>query len=167
MLGDVAAVIEDLRRHFGVTTDAELARQLSIDKSTISSWRSRGRIPIRYRGIVDGTHRAPAPAPPVAWTQLERIAFDLALLRFARAMGPKLDGGDAFSSWVAYQKANWAFWPFVRSCHDEIAERGRDVPSGHYQGAYTDTLKSYFERGEAGIEADRRFLLNWPEVTSE
>lgn len=39
------AYIQNLKSHFGVETDDELARKIGTSKSTIASWRRRGTIP--------------------------------------------------------------------------------------------------------------------------
>ena len=38
-------IVDDLKRHFGVKSDAELARKLSHTRGTICKWRQRG-IPV-------------------------------------------------------------------------------------------------------------------------
>lgn len=48
---DVTAVLDRLKEHFGVTKDAELARELGTSPQTLSSWRQRNSIP--YAMCVD------------------------------------------------------------------------------------------------------------------
>lgn len=47
-MSDVDRIIADLRALVAAETDSELAKALKIDKSTISSWRSRGRVPSKF-----------------------------------------------------------------------------------------------------------------------
>lgn len=42
------ATIQEIKERFGVVTDADLARALGVDKSTISSWRRRAVVPQKY-----------------------------------------------------------------------------------------------------------------------
>ena len=53
MHSSVDATIAGLRGAVSAGTDAELARMLGVDQSTISSWRSRGRVPERFVKMLD------------------------------------------------------------------------------------------------------------------
>jgi len=53
MSSNVDEVISGLRDLYSVQTDAELARSLKIDKSTVSSWRSRKSVPRRFQRLLD------------------------------------------------------------------------------------------------------------------
>ncbi|TWD57477.1 bacteriophage CI repressor-like protein [Agrobacterium vitis] len=46
----VQTYIERLKKHFGVTSDDDLARKLEIGKSTIATWRRRGAVPRDFWG---------------------------------------------------------------------------------------------------------------------
>lgn len=49
----VEATIGQLRTLFAVSTDGELARQLHLDKSTVSNWRRRGQVPKRFASLLE------------------------------------------------------------------------------------------------------------------
>lgn len=83
--------ISRLKELFGVETDAELARALKIDKSTIASWKSRGRVPQRFVDISNGDNSLALGAAPVKWSSQENAALALALLRYATIYRPLLD----------------------------------------------------------------------------
>ena len=73
--------IDHLRAFMDVVSDPELARKLRIDKSTISSWRSRGSVPNRYRRILSGSdphaYEMPPATTPVSYTHLTLPTSDL------------------------------------------------------------------------------------------
>jgi len=62
---DIDAIISALRERLSAETDADLARKLRIDKSTISSWRSRRSVPNRFRKIASGESHQMMSAPPM------------------------------------------------------------------------------------------------------
>ena len=94
----VEEVLAALKRHFGVETDADLARKLRVDKSTISSWKARGSIPARYQGILEGSSSSTVGVSPIKWSEHEKAAFDLALFRFSRIMTEKANLSDYVES---------------------------------------------------------------------
>lgn len=94
---DVEKTIHDLRSVVGAKNDAELARRLGIDQSTISSWRARKRIPARFVKMRDAPALQTNPAPPEGvWPELQDRAIAVALaryviLRHSVAFGQDLD----------------------------------------------------------------------------
>lgn len=53
-LGDgVAAAIEEMKALLGLSTDAELADALGVQKTAVAQWRRRGRIPAHAPLMVD------------------------------------------------------------------------------------------------------------------
>ncbi len=100
----IDTTIANLRSAVSAKTNAELARKLGIDQSTISSWRSRGRVPDRFKKMLDTPEKGLASRPPQVWGELQDRAHTLALIRFTllrqedansrdvdRAMGVFLD----------------------------------------------------------------------------
>jgi hypothetical protein len=79
VMNSVETTISDLRGLVGAKNDAELARQLQIDQSTISSWRSRGRVPSRFTKLLE---TAPVPQDEV-WPELTDRGTAIALARYA------------------------------------------------------------------------------------
>lgn len=53
MEATVDNTIAGLRRVVSAETDAELARKLGVDKSTVSGWRARGRVPSRFTKLLE------------------------------------------------------------------------------------------------------------------
>lgn len=88
--------IRDLRLLLGCDNDAQLARSLCIDNSTISSWRARGKVPEKYLRFARGEAAGPLAAVP----EIEMCALALALLRFVKhGGGPPADFGDFLNGW--------------------------------------------------------------------
>ena len=55
-------------KKFAVETDADLARKLRVDKSTVSSWRRRDGLPARFQKILEvGLSAQSVQAPPLEW----------------------------------------------------------------------------------------------------
>jgi hypothetical protein len=95
----VDSVIQSLRAVVGAKNDAELARQLKIDQSTISSWRARGRVPARFATLLE--------AEPVltkdTWPELYDRGTAVALARYVILRSSVTTAGDietAFSSFA-------------------------------------------------------------------
>ena len=82
MQSSVDATIAGLRGAVSAKTDAELARMLGVDQSTISAWRARGRVPERFVKMVDGAAKAPSSEAPQVWGELQERAQTIALVRF-------------------------------------------------------------------------------------
>lgn len=81
MQEDVSATVERLKQRFHATTDQELAEKLELGRSTITSWRRRGSVPIRYAKLAEGEVVTPFGMPWTYWTDEENAALSLALLR--------------------------------------------------------------------------------------
>jgi Bacteriophage CI repressor helix-turn-helix domain len=126
---DAARVIDKLKTRFRVETDLELADKLIVGRSTISNWRSRGRIPERYAKIAEGAvNWSSFGNTPLEWSDVERTALQLALLRLIRDFGDiatdyrkfLLEGGRAAAELWRYH---------VSACRDlsqEMATRDTD-----------------------------------------
>ena len=79
MRESVDSTIAELRGVVGAQNDAELATKLSVDKSTVSGWRSRGRVPDRYVKIIETDN---VPSRDV-WPELHDKGTAVALARYA------------------------------------------------------------------------------------
>ena len=82
MQSSVDATIAGLRGAVSAKTDAERARMLGVDQSTISAWRARGRVPERFVKMVDSASKAPSSEAPQVWGDLQERAQTIALVRF-------------------------------------------------------------------------------------
>lgn len=78
----VDATISGLRSAVNAKSEAELARLLGIDQSTISSWRSRGRVPQRFVKMLETIDKGAAAEPPQVWGELQDRATSVSLVRF-------------------------------------------------------------------------------------
>lgn len=148
---DVDGTIAALREHFGVKTDADLARKLRVDKSTVYSWRSRGSVPARFARILKGESADFHLTPPLHWGEHEEAAFEVALFRFCRLYnGSKrlIDYRSALElfSGEAYTK----FMSLMLNAQQDLM--GQPGTSGTSRALLIhDDLKA----GEAAIERDR------------
>lgn len=77
-MNQVESTISDIRAVVGAKNDADLARRLNIDQSTISSWRSRGRVPSRFVKLLEAE---PVPSREV-WPELHDRGTAIALARY-------------------------------------------------------------------------------------
>ncbi len=158
---DAATIIDELRSRLDVVTDADLARSLDIDKSTISSWRSRGRVPERYVRMLDRDGSDEYLGPPVRWTAKDRVAFDMALLRFTRALAGDLSGDDPIKVYATFALASPAFWALKDGCRRELNDVVAARPGLNIEDAYGIVWQRYVQDGDAGVERDRKALIGW------
>lgn len=86
---DIEDLISRLKAKHGAKTDQELAQALHLGRSTIGSWRARGRVPERYirsldSGAPDAVHFG------LVFDEMsdqEHLALCLALMRLIRDFG--------------------------------------------------------------------------------
>jgi hypothetical protein len=82
MQGTVDSAIAELRGIVGVKSNAELARQLKHDKSDLTAWRSRGRMPEKYQTFLQQV-RSGVPLQELdVWPELREAGTRVALVRF-------------------------------------------------------------------------------------
>ena len=81
--GTLTAVeaIDRLKARFGVATDVELAEKLSLGRSTVASWRKRDQVPARFVEAAKGGQWGAFSFAYEHWTEIEKRAMQLALLR--------------------------------------------------------------------------------------
>ena len=76
--------ISALKLRFHAATDQELADRLSVGRSTVTSWKTRGKVPKRYQALAEDYS---AEGGPLGWSllsDLEKAGMQLAVLRIAR-----------------------------------------------------------------------------------
>ncbi|SFF69177.1 hypothetical protein [Roseobacter denitrificans] len=78
----VDETIAGLRSVLSAQNNAELARKLGIDQSTISSWRSRGRVPNRFVQMLEPPKEGVSKNATQSWPELEERGQSIALVRF-------------------------------------------------------------------------------------
>lgn len=110
----VDSVIQSLRAVVGAKNDAELARQLKIDQSTISSWRARGRVPERFATLLEAK---PSPSADV-WPELNDRGTAVALARYVILRQHVATQGDTELAFSAFAEVK-PFWLVMhRAVHD-------------------------------------------------
>lgn len=123
MLESAEATIQGLRRALSAKSDAELARTLGIDQSTISSWRARGSVPQKFVKLLrsSGTSAASGPidwSTLEAWPELQERSRAIGVLRFILLRSDVAKSGDADRAMGIFidQKPFWLLlW---RAAHD-------------------------------------------------
>lgn len=153
-LEEVERTIERLREHFRAETDADLARRLRIDKSTVSSWRARGRVPDRFLKMLEGASHQAVGAAPLHWGDHEHAAFQLALFRYARLVSDTVASGDYRSNIDLLMKAETDFWILMNAAQMDIAERPANNPYDPSTAAML-IVHDDLAAGSASIERDR------------
>ncbi|WP_164881741.1 helix-turn-helix domain-containing protein [Paenirhodobacter populi] len=155
MTTDPEAVIKQLKAKFNVDTDVDLARKLRIEKSTISSWKSRGRVPSRFLRILSGENHEFIAAPPVGWGEEEEAAFSLALFRFSRAFSDVISRGEYRSLVQLFTPAAAHFWWLMSQAQEDLikkqAHSGVSVSAAEALVMFDD-----LEHGSGAVERDRK-----------
>jgi hypothetical protein len=160
MAEDVSNLIEQLRLRLGVETDAELAKGLRIDKSTISSWRSRGAVPGRYLSILGGAAPQTYETSPKGWGDYEVMAFRLALFRYCRARADVAQTSD-FPTILQTFSFEHGFFHLMALCQSDLAQKigQTSVP---LVTAFALVLHEYVAAGAAGAAADLELFRREP-----
>lgn len=127
MQGSVDATIQGLRGAVSAKSDAELARNLGIDQSTISAWRSRGSVPQKFVKLLrsNGSSAATGPidfATLQAWPELEEHCRAIGLLRFILLRSELAKSGDIDQAMAVFldQKPFWLV--MYRAAHDVVVK---------------------------------------------
>lgn len=126
-----SAVLDQLKSHFGVTTDTDLAAKLEVDKRTVASWRIRDKVPERIVAILKVLEVSGSSAestPPRSWSEHDRLAFGLALFRLSRLAGPVANSSEYRRVFDLFLSGN-LFW----ALH---ARAKRDLVSRADEGGY-------------------------------
>jgi len=113
-MNQIEGTISDLRSVVGAKNDAELARLLRIDQSTISSWRARGRVPSKFAKLLEG---APVPSHEV-WPELHDRGTAVALARYSILRNETAMSGDLDSALPAFLDVKPFFLVMHRAVYD-------------------------------------------------
>ena len=153
MSEDPEDVIAALRRRLNAKTDTELARKLGINKSTISTWKTRGSVPKRFLAIRDGASHEAINSPPLGWGDHENMAFNLAVSRAMRALNWVMSQGSYSDLLTVFSTSAW-LWVLMHEAQQELThrqdERGVDLGT-----AFSMALHDDFATPEAAAERDR------------
>lgn len=125
MKDDVGAQIERLRLKFRAKSDVELAGKLNVDKSTISSWRSRNRVPEKYLELLKLDLRNFFISPPSKWGELEKAALGLALFRVSLATKEVIEAADYHETMKTFHLSG-TFWLIFSKALKDILRRQED-----------------------------------------
>lgn len=125
MADDVGEVIEALRRRLRAKSEADLARILKIGQSTISSWKMRGSVPLRFRRILSGDSELSIASGPVYWSSEELTAFGLALTRYCRLNSESFKRNE-FRNILKMAQRPGELWSLFRSAQNELLDRSED-----------------------------------------
>jgi len=117
---DTALTIERLKAKLAASTDAELARFLGVDKSTIASWKARGKVPQRYSCLLEDVPDEDKAEPPALWGNLENAAFKIALFRFCLTQSEFVNRGDPRTLAGSIEVWDTTFWLSVKRAKEDI-----------------------------------------------
>lgn len=149
----------------GVDSDAELARKLRIDKSTISSWRSRGSVPERYKRILNGADPHTYATAPAGWGEFEVFAFRLALFRYSRARAEVATSGDYPAALRAFSFEH-GFFRLMGLCQQDLA-RTKEEDGVTLSTAFDLMLHQYMSAGDKGAKEDKELLASDPHPSED
>lgn len=113
MLENVDTTIAGLRSVVGAKNDADLAGKLGLDKSTISGWRSRGRVPDRFVRFL----RADAFEKEV-WPELYDRAIAVGNARYAMLQQNVLNSNDLNQAMAAFLHTKPYWLVMHRAMHE-------------------------------------------------
>lgn len=116
---DVSATISALRAVVGAKNDAELARRLKLDQSTISTWKARGRVPKRFLKLIEASGvEGPVPSHEV-WPALHDRATAVALVRYVMLRKSLATSGSPDKALAAFLDVR-PFWLIMNRCVIEL-----------------------------------------------
>ncbi len=154
MSEDPLEIIDKLKVKLGAETDVELARKLRIEKSTISSWKARGRVPGRFVRILAGDGHTAFDSPPIGWGEEEKAAFSLALFRFSRAYADIVAKGEYRELMPLFQAGSGHFWWLMSRAQKALIERQErnalDINTAKAMVIFDDLT-----HGSGAVERDR------------
>ena len=118
----VDRTIAGLRRVLGAETDAELARKLGIDKSTVSGWRARGRVPDRFTNMIDAPEHGVLADLGTLSGELRERAYPVAFARYILIRHELIRSGDADRA-MSILRDMKPFWLVLhRAVHELLAK---------------------------------------------
>lgn len=152
----ISKYIDDLKKHVGAKTDTELARLLSLDKRTVSAWRSRKSVPQRFLNLLSGKGEATDLVPFHKMSPLDKNAFSLALFRYTRVMGDLAQNGDYRDVWEEF-RTGFNFWALMISARNDISEALRQR-ADHPATALALVLHDDVANAENTIKRDKETM---------
>lgn len=165
-MNDADAQLEQLKAHFSIDKDVDLARKLMVDKRTVSAWRARGSVPARYISIIEGGDPQSIMTPPQRWDEHERAAFDLAMFRLARALIPEITAGEFRSSTQAFGGA-WAyFWQVMSAARRDLISQ-MDNGSKEVRSALALLMHAELEGDSKALSDTRKILSDLAKVSEK
>lgn len=130
MSNDVENVILLLKQRFRAATDQGLADRLSLGRSTITSWRRRGTVPDRYVRMAEIGTSMDFKAPYSNWSDVEKAAMTLALMRLVKGYGAKFVTYPSFLSHGGFlgPQLMSAMEKALIDLSSQMTDRGMDNP---------------------------------------
>ena len=122
-----AKVISALKVRFAVNSDSDLAKALGVDKSTVSSWKARNKVPFKYRNILVGAANAGFISPPVRWGDRESAAFSIALFRFCAAVKDVVEDGSIEPVTEWFTSNGVPFWAVFAVALEDVDDKMQAV----------------------------------------
>lgn len=171
MQGTVETTIQQLRDTFSATSDSDLAKKLRIDKSTVSSWRSRGRVPSRFVKLLDEQPPREQAQAPDHWNELQETALGLSQLRFTLMTKDIAVSGDVERAMITFMNTK-NYWAVLYRAVHEIQEKQSALNVDHDTAAALLMQEDLREpeatgaRVRADLEQDLKdspHLENWPQ----
>lgn len=147
-------IIDALKVRLSAETDSDLARKLAVDKRTISSWRSRNKVPDRYQAILEGSEKQAVLTAPLKWGEYEQTAFKLALYRFARARSEVAQSSDYATVFRAFE-AERGFWSLMLQAQLDLAKVLDNGSSVSLHTALAIVIHEDIKAGSDAISRDR------------
>ncbi len=94
----VDIAIEKLKARYLASTDQGLAKALGLSRSTVATWRNRGRVPDKFLEMTSNANARKfyGDTPWEYWDPLAKAGMQLALLRIARDAAPMLTNYETF-----------------------------------------------------------------------
>ncbi|MBL4543995.1 MAG: hypothetical protein JKP97_19860 [Rhodobacteraceae bacterium] len=112
--------IDMLKKRFGVSSDADLARSLKVSHSAIVSWRKKGAVPDRYLTAGPGNVSYSFTTAPMLWNDEEQHALPLALARLFRDHGDKYASFEKFA--IGQPLISTSLWMYLAEAVRELRE---------------------------------------------
>lgn len=121
MSEDVQQTIDRLKAVLRVTSDAELARKLRVDRSTIASWKARGKVPDRFASVEEVGKRTSVSHAPDRWDMRDVLCFHLAIFRFTRAFSDQIMSDD-FRTVHDFLTSQPGFWQVMSAAETDLMD---------------------------------------------
>lgn len=120
MTPEVHTTLDSLKRAVNARNEAELARRLGINQSTISSWKQRGRVPSRFTRMIEQPEAGAMPDLRGVSGQLQERAYPIGIARFALLRRDLIGGGDVDKA-LPVLRDMLPFWLVIhRAVHDML-----------------------------------------------